>query len=232
MWSVSTESRVSRSGSQTTRSASEPTAIVPLRGQRPKSRAGPGRGQLDEPLRVDPSRRARPPSHSSIIRVSMPGAPFGIFEKSSRPARLVGERERAVVGRDHLQVAAREAAPERLLVGRLPQRRRHHVLRPLEAGAVVVRDREEQVLRAGLGEDGLAAVAGRRHVRERRRAGEVDDVERRPRHRGHRDRAGGGLGLRLRRARERVVARRRLAARERPLHQDVDDARRSRRGRG
>ena len=57
---------------------------MPFRGHRPKTRAGAAavsstkRRASIRPLRT-------PPSHSSIIRVSIPGAPFGILEKSPSP---------------------------------------------------------------------------------------------------------------------------------------------------
>ena len=60
-------------------------AIVPLRGNRPNIFAGvvehssTNRFRLMRPCRT-------PPSCTSVRRVSMPGAPFGIFEKSSWPS--------------------------------------------------------------------------------------------------------------------------------------------------
>ena len=58
----------------------------------------------------------------------------------------------------------REAAPELLLLLLRAQRRAHDVLRAVEAGLLVVVVGEEEVLRAGLGEGGQAAVARRRDL--------------------------------------------------------------------
>ena len=92
-------------GSKTTMSASAPGAIVPLRGKRPKIFAGDVRRQLDEAVERDASRCARRRRRPGSCRVSMPGAPLGIFEKSSSPELLLLlHAERAVVGRDRLQV--------------------------------------------------------------------------------------------------------------------------------
>src|SRR6266513_4558020 len=55
-----------------------------------------------------------------------------------QPVGLLVEAERAVVGRDHLEVVGLEAAPQRLLVGGGPERRRHDVLGPVEARALVI----------------------------------------------------------------------------------------------
>ena len=72
-------------GSQTTMSASLPTAIVPFFGNIPMSFAGV--------VAVTSTQRfsvmrfcTTPPSYRSTIRVSTPGAPFGIFEKSPTPS--------------------------------------------------------------------------------------------------------------------------------------------------
>src|SRR4051812_16295470 len=65
-------------------SASEPGAIVPLRGYRPKLFAG--FVETSSTKRFGEKRPVRTPKlYSMWSRFSMPGPPFGIFEKSSRP---------------------------------------------------------------------------------------------------------------------------------------------------
>ena len=96
---------------------------------------------------------------------------------------LAVEVERAVVGRDDLEVVLDEARPELGLVVGRAERRRADELRALEAVAHVV-EREEQVLRARLGERLRAAVAGLADRVEGVARREVDDV----------DRHAGGLG--------------------------------------
>src|SRR5215207_4541916 len=133
MWCVAAEMVCSPAGSKTTRSASEPTAMVPLRGKRPNILAA---AQL----------------------------------------LLLLHAEGAVVGGDDLQVVGLQALPQLVLIPLLAERRRHHVLRALDAVAVVF-DGEEEVLRAGLGEGGQAAVARLAHLVQGVGAGEVDDVD-------------------------------------------------------
>ena len=166
-----------------------------------------------------------PPSWTSVSRVSMPGAPLGILLKSSLPSSFCsGHAERAVVGRDHLQVVLREPLPQHVLVPLLAQRRRHHVLRAVESGLLVVVVGQEQVLRARLGVGRQPHVARLPDLLERVRRREVDDVDRHAGHLGERDRAAGGFAFGRRRTRQRVILRRRLALAQRLLHQLVDDA--------
>src|SRR5215211_7298622 len=75
------------SGSNSTISASEPTAIVPLRGNRPNNFAGT--------VEVSCTKRLSeirffltPPSKTSGKRVSTPGAPLGILLKFPTPCCL------------------------------------------------------------------------------------------------------------------------------------------------
>ncbi len=85
MCSVLADSLTFFSGSKMTISASEPGAIVPLRGNRPKIFAGDvavsSTNRLSE-MRPDRT----PPSYTRLIRVSIPGAPLGILEKSFTPS--------------------------------------------------------------------------------------------------------------------------------------------------
>ena len=158
----------------------------------------------------------------------MPGAPFGIFEKSSLPSCFCGGSFMQN-GQWSVDTTCRsffgQPLPERVLVPLLAQRRRHHVLRALEAGPLVVLVGEEEVLRAGLGVGGQAHVARLLHLLQRVRAGEVDDVDGHARHLGQRDAR--GPWPRPRRASGRVSAwylGAVCALAQRLLHQRVDDA--------
>ena len=169
-----------------------------------------------------------PPSQTSISRVSMPGAPFGIFEKSSLPSCFCGGSFMQN-GQWSVETTCRsflaQPLPERVLVPLLAQRRRHHVLGALEARAARSRRRR------GTG------TAGRSR---RRRAGPcrapASPSRARPSTRGGRCRSGtpaisasaiarpvASPSARVG-PRERVVLGRLLAPAQRLLHQRVDDA--------
>src|SRR5438105_13459976 len=188
---------------------------------------GRGRGELDPAVERDALRH-----HASVVqqhhaRLDARRAVRDLREVAFAELLLLREAleallhaERAVVGRHDLQVVLREALPELLLVPPLAQRRAHHVLRPVEAGLVVVVDREEEVLRARRGVRREPAVAEEAHLLERLRGGEVDDVQRDPaRHLGEAERAVCGLALGLGRPRERVPLRRGVLLGEGALHQ-------------
>ena len=104
------------------------------------------------------------------------------------------------------------------------QRRAHHVLRSLEARLLVVVVRQEQILRTGFRERRQAAIARFGDHLERFGGGQVDDVDRHVGDLGERDRAMRGFAFGARRPRQRVILRRRLAVRERFLHEHVDHA--------
>src|SRR5438552_8730222 len=107
----------------------------------------------------------------------------------------------------------------------LAKRWAHYVLRAVEAGFVVVVDREEEVLRACLGVRGQTAVAEEPHLLERLRRGQVDDVERDAA--GHLRQTEGAicrLALGLGRPRQRVPFRLGVLRGECALHEYVDDA--------
>ena len=91
---------------------------------------------------------------------------------------LLLEAERAVVGRDDAEVVGAKPPPQVGVVRARAQRRRADELRALETLAREVGLGEKQVLRAGLGEDVLSAVARRHHLVERFGGREVHDVER------------------------------------------------------
>ena len=86
--------------------------------------------------------------------------------------------EGAMIGRDGLDKPRREAGPQRLLMALGADRRAHHVRRALEAGLLVDRVVEEQVLRARLGEHDLAPAPRLGDGGEGLLAGEVHDVDR------------------------------------------------------
>jgi hypothetical protein len=89
MWCVFEDRVTSFSGSKSTMSPSEPTAIVPFFGHSPNILAGEVEtSSTNRCTSIFPART--PPSQSSMSRVSMPGAPLGILEKSSFPSSFCG----------------------------------------------------------------------------------------------------------------------------------------------
>src|SRR5712691_7782390 len=72
---------------------------------------------------------------------------------------LLFETEWAVVGGHHLKVVEFQSAPELVLIPLLPNRRRHHPLRPFESRLLVDAVIEKKILRAGLRVRGNAVVA-------------------------------------------------------------------------
>src|SRR5579871_1311096 len=137
---------------------------------------------------------------------------------------LVFEAEGAVVGRDYLQVVVLQAVPELGLVLFGAQGRREDVFGAFEIGAVQFFDGEQQVLRAGLGEGGDAAVAGFADFVERVFGREVHDVDGGAGDLGHGDGAVYGLGFGARRTGEGVIDGRGLAFGEGAGDDDVDHA--------
>src|SRR5207244_13578027 len=75
------------------------------------------------------------------------------------PLVALGHAERAVIGRNDLQVVSCEPLPKLVLMPTLAERRAHDVLRSVETWLVVVVDRETEGLRARLGIRRQAAVA-------------------------------------------------------------------------
>src|SRR6185437_12702031 len=154
------------------------------------------------------------------------GAAVGDFgEVVLAEGLLVGEAKGAVVGGDNLQVIVLEAVPELLLVFLFAQRRREDVFRVFEgfAGHLVF-DGEQEILRAGFGEGGQAAVARFANLVEGVFAGEMHDVDGGSGDFGHGDGALHGFGLGDGGAGERVVDGSGFARGERLLHEHVDDA--------
>lgn len=140
------------------------------------------------------------------------------------PAQLLlaAEAEGAVVGGDHLEVVGAQAPPQRRLVLLGPERGAAHVLGALEVRLGEVVGGQEQVLRAGLPEDGQALVAGPGQLGDRLRRRDVHDVQRRPGDLGEPDGAVGRLRLQEGLADLAVEAGVGLAAGEGLLDEDVD----------
>ena len=78
-------STASASGSQTTMSASEPASSAPLRGYMPKAFAGSVESRLQNASALILP-EATPQAQTTAGRCSMPGRPFGIFEKLPSPS--------------------------------------------------------------------------------------------------------------------------------------------------
>ena len=93
MWCVAALMVCSSLGSKITMSASEPTAIVPLRGKRPKSFAGAVETSCTKRLGENHP-PCTPPVYTRLSRCSMPGPPLGIFVKSSLPSSFCSLKQK------------------------------------------------------------------------------------------------------------------------------------------
>ena len=120
---------------------------------------------------------------------------------------LVFKAERAVIGGDDLQGVLRESLPELFLMPFFAQGRSEDVLCAFESGGVHVFERKIEILRAGFGVGGDAAVAGFANFFESVVAGEMDDVDGAVGHFGESDGAGSGFGFGGGGASERVILR-------------------------
>ena len=138
---------------------------------------------------------------------------------------LVLETERAMVGRNHLQVVVLQAVPQFRLVLLLAQRRREDILRAFEILAApwssIESSRYCGQVSANAGTPRSRASRTWFSASSRR---QMHDVNRRARHLRHGDGAMHGFGFGQRRARERVIDRRGLAFGQRLLHDHVDHA--------
>ncbi len=183
---------------------------------------GGGRSQLDEAIERDAvlDDAAVVYERHSMLDAGRAVRDFGEIVASQ--LLLLLHAERAVVGRDDLQVVRLQALPKFRLIRLFAKRRRHHVLRALEVVAVIF-NREEKILRAGFGERGNATVARLAHLIKRVGATEVNDIDGRFGHLGNRDRAMYAFGFGDRRARQRVIFRRGSPLRERAFDYFVDD---------
>ncbi len=134
---------------------------------------------------------------------------------------LALEVERAVVGGHDLEVVLDQALPELVPVVLGAQGRRAHVLGALEPVAHVV-EREEQVLRARLGEGGRAPVARCADLGQGVPGRQVDDVDRHAGRLGQADDPVGGLALEDGLAGQAVADRVGRAGGDRLLGHDID----------
>ena len=186
-------------------SASEPTAIAPLRGIHPEQLRRAGRDDVDPALAGDAAL-----DHAAVVQqvdaVLDPRQAVRNLPEVAPPELLLAlEVERAVVGRDDLEVVLDEARPQLLPVRvLLAQGRRAHELRALEPVAQVV-EAEEQVLGTRLGERLHPAIPGATDRIERILRRQVDDVDRDAGGLGEPDHAVGRLALEDRVARDAVV---------------------------
>ena len=124
---------------------------------------------------------------------------------------------RRMVGREHLDGPVGEAAPQRLLIGRLARRRAEDQPGSLEPRQVEVGGGEPQVLRAGLRVHIDAAVPGPADLVERVCRGHVHDEQGRPRQLGQGDGPVGRLALGQSRPRAGMVLRRSEARTQQPI---------------
>ncbi len=114
-------------------SASDPTAIVPLRGKSPKSLAGAVATSCTK--RFGENRRA---VHAAGVDQAQPvldaRAAVGNFGEVV-PAQLLLflETERAMVGGNHLQRVLRQPLPQFFLMPFFAQRRREHIFGAFES---------------------------------------------------------------------------------------------------
>ena len=162
-------------------------------------RAGAGRGDFDETVEADFAGVDSVVIDQLQAVFDARAAVGDLGEVVFAEDLLVFEAEGAVVGGDHLQVIVLETIPEFRLVLFRAQGRGEDVFRAFEVGAFELFDGEQQVLRAGFGEGGDAAVAGFADLIEGVFGREVDDVDRRSGDLGHGDGAVHGFGFGARR---------------------------------
>ena len=155
-------------------SASAPGCDHALRAVEPEHPRRRGRGQLDPALQGDLAGDDAlvEQVHPVLDRADAVG---DRAEVALAELLLVLHAERAVVGRDHLQVVGAQALPHRVLVALLA-RSAAASSRPTSpprsrptrrSGAELLLEREVEVLRAGLAEDVLAAGRGPRRAGRR-----------------------------------------------------------------
>ena len=118
-----------RTGSHTTRSASLPAAITPLRGYRPKIRAGASQATSTSRSAAAAVAAQAKPSGS---RAPIPGSPVAHPREVAGDGQLVADRAAGGSGRTQACPARRRQPRQqrRPVVGGA-QRRRHHVAQPV-----------------------------------------------------------------------------------------------------
>src|SRR5205807_2536752 len=118
-----------------------------------------GRYQLDEPVQRDPPRVDAAVEDEREAVLDSGQAVRDLGEVAFPEIFLTLEMERAMVGRDQLQVILEQTLPELIVMRLRSQRRRADVFGALEAGPAEVFQAEIQILRAGLGKGRRAVVA-------------------------------------------------------------------------
>src|SRR5579885_1178674 len=110
-----------------------------------------------------------------------------------------------MIGRDSIEVAAFQRSPERSAVRSLTQWGSANIFRRLKIWQIIFLFREEEVLRACLRPDWLAAPPRLNNLVQRRRAAHMHNIDRRPCQLRQRNCPLGCLALQQRRARMRVM---------------------------
>src|ERR1700679_3560201 len=163
-------------------------------------------GDLDKSLQRDLS-RVDTEVIEELQAVLNPGTAIGnLAEVVLAELFLVGKTERAVVGRNHLQIIRGETIQKLRLFFLFAQWRSKDIFCLVEtfAGHLVL-NRQEKILRAGFSKGWNAAVTSLANLIESIFAREVYDVHRDAGDFGEGTRAVHGFGLGLSRPRERVI---------------------------
>ena len=166
MWWSSTKASSSDRMSQITRSASLPTAMVPLRRVQPVEPGRAGGREFDEAVHVETAAQhafAHQQRQTGLdARHAVGDAVEGGLVAGHALAFGAGHAERCVVGRDDAEQSAGQGIPDVLLVGFVAWRRTADATRAMKRIAVIqsqVLRTEQHVLGAGLGKDRQAAPA-------------------------------------------------------------------------
>ncbi len=193
----------------------------PLPREHPEELGRRRRNDLDPAFAADP-----PGDHAAVVEqvdavLDARQTVRDLAEVTLAEVLLAFEIERAVVGRDELEVILHETRPQLLLVIGRSERRRADELRPVETALHVV-ERQEEVLRAGLGERRNAAVARIADRVQGVACGEMDDVDRHAGRLGQADHPVRRLALEDRIAGDAVVVGIGVAGRDLVGGDDVD----------
>ena len=203
-------------------------ALLPVHPEHPRRGR---RGHLDPALERDVA--VHDPLVHEVHTVFDRTDPVGdLREIAEAEVFLALHTERAVVGRDHLDVVGAQRLPHVVLVALLlrPQRCRAHPLRPLEVAPLgtgcpeLLLERQVEVLRTGLTEHVLATIASRGDLVDGLLGADVHHVQGCAGEVGNHDRAMGRLLLRLPRAGKSVEVGRGVSGVDGLLHQYIDDS--------